>query len=242
MATATATAALTGLPRALTPPAGEAHYQAVFHKQRSLCCARVADASSCAFSLHEPNGTTLADTARAALAAGQTCLTYEFLMEYSTIQRSLEQLAAGGASARLPSHLVTSAALHTMKHHNVSYYRSEVDAFLSTLASPAWRATPVALHGCASPNFTAIAAGGFPQREEVVRSFNAALRDALAAAAAPLPRLVHYYGVTGEAAARHRFPYLDAVHFADPFYFIDRVCGGCAGAARRRLQQNSGRK
>jgi hypothetical protein len=218
----------------------------VFHKKRSLCCARVADASTCNFALHEANGTMLADTARAALAAGQTCLTYEFLMEYSAIQRSLQQLAAAGTSAWLPSLLVTSAALHTMKRHNATFYRAEVDAFLSTLAAAAWRGTAVALHGCAAPNFTAVAAGSFPQREAVVRGFNAALRDALAAAAqrggeTPLPRLVKYFGVTGEAAARHRFPYLDSVHFSDPFYqtaFVVDALALRAAACSRRLHAN----
>jgi hypothetical protein len=202
---------------------GTEHYLAVYHKSRSFCCAQVGDPSTCVLALHEARAASLADTARAALAAGHSCITYEFLMDYAAIRGSLQQLAGGSADVRaLPSHVVSSAALHTIKDgHDVSFYRAEVDAFLQAAAAPAWRNTAFVMHGCTSPNATAITAGNYPQRQDVVRSFNAALRDALAAAAqraeAPLPRLVEYYSVTGEDA-RARFPYNDAVHFSSPFY------------------------
>ncbi len=200
----------------------------MFHKARSLCCAQVADASTCTHALHDASSSSLTDTVRAALSAGYACVTYRFLMTYADITHSLQQLTSVGVDAALPSQLIASAALHTMKHHDTAFYHMEVVAFLRETAKAAWRGTEVVLHGCASPNYTAINAGGYPQRPEVVSNFNAALREAVDADAVvrrgvrsmwwPLPQLIEYASVTGEGVARQRFPYLDSVHFAEPFY------------------------
>ena len=228
---------------------GEAYFQSVFHMGRCLCCADVARPDTCAFSLHNESSPTLFAAARAGVAQGQACLSYSFVMDYAAIVAQMRHMCNGTtADERLPGRMVVSEGLHSMKHHNASFFKAEVVRFLDETATPRWRDTLVAVHTIAAPNYTMVAAAGHKQTPEAVSSFNAALREAVAAAAAArgpaeAPRLVDLHAVTTEqrggalaAAARRRFPRLDALHFHDPFYqtaFVaDALVLGAAARAR----------
>ena len=210
---------------------------------RCLCCADVARTDTCTFALHNESSPTLFAAARAGLAEGRTCVTYSFLMDYAAIVAQMDQMAT---DAPLPSRLVTSAGVHTMKAHDASYYKDEVNRFLAKTAAPEWQDCVVAMHTSAAPNYTMVAAAGHKQTPETVTAFNAALRDAVAAAAAArgvaaAPRLVDLHAVTSEHGgreraqlARRRFPRLDALHFRDAMYQTAFVADALAlGAARR---------
>lgn len=218
---------------------------------RCLCCDDMSRADSCVFSLHNASSPELFAAARSALARGQTCVTYSFLMDYAAVTAQLQRMAASSSSAaaaaeRLPERLVVSDGLHSMKHRDAAFFKAEVARFLDEAATPKWRATAVVLHTVAAPNYTMVAAAGHKQTPAAVASFNAALREAVAAAeaargAAEAPRLVDLHAVTtehrgGELAshAKRRFPRLDALHFSDPFYQTAFVADALAlGAAQR---------
>lgn len=238
---------------------GEAYFQSVFHKSRSLCCADVREPDSCLYALHDEGSASLFAATRGALAQGHVCVTYSFLMDYAAIVAQMRAMTTPQNDSAtttttattneahhhhrlhevLPTRLVTSAGLHTMREHNASHYKAEVEAFLTEAGSPAWRrrGTLLAVHTIAAPNYTAVAAGGHRQTAEAVASFNAALREAAAAATDAagasasasrlhrVLRLVDLHAVTSEAGgaeraqdAQRRFPRLDAMHFRDQFY------------------------
>ncbi len=217
----------------------------MFHKSRQLCCndfGALPNRSACSFALHDDDA-QLFSAVRAELARGRSCLTYVFLMEYASIVRSLARLTGGA----LPTKLLTSAAVHSMKHVNASVFRSEVDDYLALVSRPEWANTSMLLHTAASPNATAIALGHYPQTPERVRDFNDAIRAALATSAAsgvwarqrrPVPRLVDYASVTANTPAR--FPYLDSLHFYDQFYqtafMVDALVLNSQNCARRARQ------
>ena len=225
---------------------GEENFQRLFHLSRSLCCVNFSsvDANSCKFALHESERELLSSTRR-ELSSGRSCITYSFQMEYSEITASLLQLSATPGAA-VPTRMVTSAALHTMKHANgnASGYRGEVDGFLTAFSAPVWADTALVIHACSAPNDTSVSAGHYPQTETVVRAFNEQLERALGAQAwnsawaeqkRPLPRLVDYYSITEQTPAR--FPYLDSLHFSDPFYqtafVVDALVLNAAACDRR---------
>ena len=228
---------------------GEAYYQSVFHKGRSLCCADVARPGSCAFALHNASA-SLVSAARAGLQEGRTCVTYAFLMDYGAILAQMRQMTspADGDAAPLPARLVTAAGVHSMKAHDAAFFKAEVAAFLDELATPRWKPTVVAMHTIAAPNYTSIAAAGHKQTPETVAAFTAALRDAVASVAASAgvaaaPRLVDLHEVTSERGggeralhARRRFPRLDALHFRDAFYQTAFVADALALDAARRTR------
>ena len=196
---------------------GEAHFKSVFHQGRSMCCTRLADAGSCTYALHSEGAASLYDRARAGVTAGGTCVTYSFKMEYPAILEEMAMIKEH-AAAGMPARLVTAAALHTMKSADAATFGTQVGLFLREAASPAWRETLVAIHAAAAPNYTAIAAGKYPQTEPVVSAFNAALRREVAAQARPGLRIVDAYGVTAAPGAERLFPRIDEVHFHDHFY------------------------
>ena len=262
---------------------GEAYFQAVFQcvprpaaycsntlthmlsvafahsMSRCLCCDDVARPDSCAFSLHNESSATLFAAARSALALGQTCVTYSFLMDYAAVTAQLQQMAApsGAAAAaeeRLPERLIVSDGLHTMRQHDAAFFKAEVARFLDEAATPRWRATAVVMHTVAAPNYTMVAAAGHKQSPAAVSSFNAALREAVDAAAAArgpaeAPRLVDLHAVTTEhrggelaAHAQRRFPRLDALHFSDPFYQTAFVADALALAAAQRAREAAAKR
>jgi hypothetical protein len=229
--------------------AGEAYFQSVFHKGRSLCCADVSRADSCLFRLHNESSATLFTSTRDALQEGRSCVTYSFLMHYAAITEQMRQMTS--SQGVVPSRLVTSAGLHTMKAHNASFYKADVAAFLAELATPPWHGTVVAMHTAASPNYTMIAAAGHKQTPAAVSAFNTALREAVADVAkargdAAAPRLVDLHAVTNEgcngsgaAGAQRRFPRLDALHFHDAFYQTAFVADVLALDAAQRSRDAS---
>lgn len=226
--------------------AGEAYFQSVFHMGRSLCCANVSRADSCVFALHNESSATFLSSTRDALREGRACVTYSFLMHYAAITDQMKQMTS--SQGAVPTRLVTSAALHTMKSRNASYYKADVAAFLAEAATPPWSNTVVAMHAAAAPNYSMVAAAGHKQTPAAVSSFNAALREAVSDVAkargdAAAPRLVDLHGIThegggaqGAAGAMRRFPRLDALHFHDAFYQTAFVADALALDAAQRIR------
>jgi hypothetical protein len=163
-----------------------------------------------------------------------SCLSYAFRIDYGEIMRELRMFTAGSnivpsASEKgldqLPTHLVLAAGVHPMKYLNASDFRSQVDDVLRHVASREenpWLGTAVSVHGIASPNATAIAAGHHPQTMERVTSFNEQLRAATESIAdgwrlqRSTPRFLDLYTVTRDAPPR--FTMLDSLHFSDMYY------------------------
>jgi hypothetical protein len=248
------------------PWAGVAAHRAVFHHARSLCCDDVEHAASepsgCAYALHaEHDHDALFAAARAGLAAGRTCVTFAFLTQYADITPALAALrasssataaaASANASAALPTRVITSAALHSMRTRTLGQYDADVAAFLAEASQPAWADTAFAMHSGTAPNYTCIAAYGHPQTQPVVLAFNAVLHAALRAEgereggawaggrpARQLPSLVNMYAVTRDAPARfpYKDPARDALHFHDVFYqtafVVDALVLSAAACAR----------
>ena len=240
----------------LTRRAGEDAFLRAFHQSRLLCCDALERARGCVYEVRpQEDDASLFESARAHLADGRTCVTYRFLMTYASITAHVLALAASAApdeaTARaVPTWLVTSAALHTMREHNASFFRTEVDGFVNTIMCEPWARTAVVMHTAAATNATAIARGGFPQTEEAVAAFNAELQDALAAARAAgrerggarVPSLVDWHAVTTDDGAVRRFQYLDEVHFRDSFYQTNFVVDALvlsAEACRRQVRANA---
>lgn len=218
--------------------AGEANYQSQFHLTRLFCCRDFAEASrpdaECSYSLHETSAQLFSE-ARRHRASGMSCLSYAFRIDYGEIMRELRMFTAGSnivpsASEKgldqLPTHLVLAAGVHPMKYLNASDFRSQVDDVLRHVASREenpWLGTAVSVHGIASPNATAIAAGHHPQTTERVTSFNEQLRAATDSIAdgwrlqrRSTPRFLDLYTVTRDAPPR--FAMLDSLHFSDMYY------------------------
>ena len=239
---------------------GKAAYKRTFHQSRLMCCEELVTApplnsSSCVYELHPQGDAQLFRSARAQLAGGRSCITYQFLTTYSSIIMHLLQLVSSATLGLntnvVPGQLITSAALHSMKTQNATSFRADVDAFVREVTSGWWVQTAVLMHTCAAPNASAIVRGGFPQTEATVAAFNNAMRHALAAArvagrernGARVPSLVDYYAVTADCASSHRFHYLDEVHFRDSFYqtnfVVDALVLNAEVCTRNYVRMNS---
>jgi hypothetical protein len=236
-----------------------------FQHWRSRCCDDVSAPSddSCAYALHaEQDHASLFAAARAGLAAGRTCVSFQFTTEYVDITPSLAALRtsadvdadapAGATPLRLPTRVITSAALHSMRLRTLGQYDADVAAFLAEASHPAWAHTAFSMHSATAPNYTSIAEYGHPQTQPVVLAFNAVLRAAVRsageregsawAAAVParqLPSLVNMYAVTRDTPPRfpYKDPAKDALHFADSFYqtafVVDALVLSAAACARQ---------